>query len=118
MFVKNFYTAWLALGGVTLCITGAEAMFADLGHFSRASVNVSSLPVLGRCKLAACSTDRLYSHARVCCCVWSLQMQPPCMGQVTATVKGFLSPLFHPHFLGFCPHCSCPSALWSTHRWC
>lgn len=29
---------WMSLGGVVLCITGAEAMFADLGHFSQLSI--------------------------------------------------------------------------------
>jgi KUP system potassium uptake protein len=32
---------WVALGGVLLCITGAEAMYADLGHFSRKSVKIA-----------------------------------------------------------------------------
>ncbi|KAL6012801.1 hypothetical protein ACLOJK_003290 [Asimina triloba] len=26
--------AWISLGGVVLCLTGTEAIFADLGHFS------------------------------------------------------------------------------------
>ncbi|PSS28640.1 Potassium transporter like [Actinidia chinensis var. chinensis] len=29
---------WMSLGGILLCITGSEAMFADLGHFSRLAV--------------------------------------------------------------------------------
>ncbi|KAG9445030.1 hypothetical protein H6P81_016370 [Aristolochia fimbriata] len=29
---------WRSLGGVLLCIAGSEAMFADLGHFSKKSV--------------------------------------------------------------------------------
>ncbi|PKI53948.1 hypothetical protein CRG98_025650, partial [Punica granatum] len=33
-FKKNSGLAWSALGGCVLCITGAEAMFADLGHFT------------------------------------------------------------------------------------
>jgi hypothetical protein len=32
---------WKMLGGVMLCITGCEAMFADLGHFTRRAVSVS-----------------------------------------------------------------------------
>ncbi|GFP91627.1 potassium transporter 5 [Phtheirospermum japonicum] len=32
-FKKNSTKAWSALGGCVLCITRAEAMFADLGHF-------------------------------------------------------------------------------------
>ncbi|MFQ6622952.1 hypothetical protein Gotur_001755 [Gossypium turneri] len=34
---------WISLGGVVLCITGTEAMFADLGHFSVRTVQVSYL---------------------------------------------------------------------------
>jgi KUP system potassium uptake protein len=40
-FARNGHEGWLMLGGVVLCITGAEAMYADLGHFSRRSVSVS-----------------------------------------------------------------------------
>jgi len=29
---------WLVLGGVFLCITGAEALYADMGHFGRAPI--------------------------------------------------------------------------------
>lgn len=32
---------WMALGGIVLCITGSEAMFADLGHFSQRSIKVA-----------------------------------------------------------------------------
>ncbi|KAL2927141.1 putative potassium transporter 12 [Bienertia sinuspersici] len=39
-FSKNGTLAWSALGGCVLCITGAEAMFADLGHFSIAFTTV------------------------------------------------------------------------------
>jgi hypothetical protein len=30
--------AWLALGGVVLCVTGAEALYADRGHFGTAPI--------------------------------------------------------------------------------
>ncbi len=33
-------TGWAVMSGVLLCITGVEAMFADLGHFSRPAVQV------------------------------------------------------------------------------
>jgi KUP system potassium uptake protein len=33
--------AFLALGGVVLCITGGEALYADLGHFSRRSIRLA-----------------------------------------------------------------------------
>ncbi|KAL2543156.1 Potassium transporter 6 [Abeliophyllum distichum] len=32
---------WMSLGGVLLCITGSEAMFADLGHFSQLSIKIA-----------------------------------------------------------------------------
>ncbi|KAH7428907.1 hypothetical protein KP509_09G023100 [Ceratopteris richardii] len=32
---------WESLGGAVLCITGAEAMFADLGHFSQKSIKLA-----------------------------------------------------------------------------
>jgi KUP system potassium uptake protein len=41
-FERNGREGWLMLGGVVLCITGAEAMYADLGHFTRRSVSVSA----------------------------------------------------------------------------
>ena len=31
-------TAYLALGGVVLAVTGAEALYADMGHFGRAPI--------------------------------------------------------------------------------
>ncbi|CAJ1940077.1 unnamed protein product [Sphenostylis stenocarpa] len=32
---------WMALGGILLCITGSEAMFAGLGHFSQLSIKIA-----------------------------------------------------------------------------
>ncbi|KAI9078089.1 hypothetical protein K1719_040014 [Acacia pycnantha] len=29
---------WMSLGGILLCMTGSEAMYADLGHFSQLSI--------------------------------------------------------------------------------
>eukprot|EP00877_Chromochloris_zofingiensis_P013393 jgi/Chrzof1/8307/Cz03g05190.t1 len=49
VFVRDFKTAWHMLGGVTLCITGAEAMYADLGHFSVKAVRVRWCDVLLPC---------------------------------------------------------------------
>ncbi|EPS64338.1 hypothetical protein M569_10443, partial [Genlisea aurea] len=37
-FAHTKKDGWISLGGVLLCITGTEAMFADLGHFSARSV--------------------------------------------------------------------------------
>ncbi|KAL8464174.1 hypothetical protein ACS0TY_033916 [Phlomoides rotata] len=35
---KTQREGWMSLGGTLLCITGSEAMFADLGHFSQLSI--------------------------------------------------------------------------------
>lgn len=40
-FIRNGKDAWISLGGVVMCITGTEAMFADLGHFSVRSIQIS-----------------------------------------------------------------------------
>lgn len=32
--------SWISLGGVILCISGSEAMFADMGHFSHKAITV------------------------------------------------------------------------------
>ncbi|XP_028118879.1 potassium transporter 3 isoform X1 [Camellia sinensis] len=40
---------WLSLGGILLCITGTGAMFANLGHFTSASIRVSFSCVVYPC---------------------------------------------------------------------
>uniref|UniRef100_R7WG78 Potassium transporter n=1 Tax=Aegilops tauschii TaxID=37682 RepID=R7WG78_AEGTA len=40
-FARNGTAGWEQLGAVILCITGAEAMFADLGHFNKRSIQVA-----------------------------------------------------------------------------
>ncbi|EPS69169.1 hypothetical protein M569_05598, partial [Genlisea aurea] len=40
-FRRNKLRAWISLGGVILCTTGAEALFADVGHFSVRSIQIS-----------------------------------------------------------------------------
>ncbi|KAF8020947.1 hypothetical protein BT93_G1381 [Corymbia citriodora subsp. variegata] len=40
-FNRNGKQAWISLGGVFLCITGTEAMFADLGHFNVLAIQIS-----------------------------------------------------------------------------
>ncbi|OEL25506.1 Potassium transporter 23 [Dichanthelium oligosanthes] len=52
-FNTNGIKAWSALGGCVLCITGAEAMFADLGHFSVKSIQVAFTAVVFPCLLIA-----------------------------------------------------------------
>ncbi|KAJ1390757.1 Potassium transporter [Sesbania bispinosa] len=40
-FKRNGKQGWISLGGVFLCITGSEAMFADLGHFNVRAIQIS-----------------------------------------------------------------------------
>ncbi|KAE8076427.1 hypothetical protein FH972_015082 [Carpinus fangiana] len=40
-FLRNGKEGWLLLGGTVLCITGSEALFADLGHFNRSSIQIA-----------------------------------------------------------------------------
>ncbi|XP_025886352.2 probable potassium transporter 17 isoform X2 [Solanum lycopersicum] len=42
-FLRNGKQGWIYLGGTVLCITGSEAMFADLGHFNRSSIRIAFL---------------------------------------------------------------------------
>lgn len=40
-FRRNKKDAWISLGGILLCFTGTEALFADLGYFSIRSIQLS-----------------------------------------------------------------------------
>ncbi|XP_072977228.1 probable potassium transporter 17 isoform X3 [Typha angustifolia] len=40
-FLRNGRKGWQLLAGTVLCITGAEAMFADLGHFNKRSIQMA-----------------------------------------------------------------------------
>ncbi|KAL4305224.1 hypothetical protein HN51_039226 [Arachis hypogaea] len=44
-FIRNKKDAWISLGGVVLAITGTEALFADVGHFTVPSVQISMCSV-------------------------------------------------------------------------
>ncbi|XP_043724868.1 potassium transporter 8-like isoform X2 [Telopea speciosissima] len=45
-FKKTQRGGWMSLGGILLCITGSEAMFADLGHFSQLSIKIAFTSVV------------------------------------------------------------------------
>ncbi len=45
-FLADPLTAFLALGAVVLTVTGAEALYADLGHFGRQAISTSWLVVV------------------------------------------------------------------------
>lgn len=48
-FAYNPRLAFLALGSVFLAVTGAEALYADMGHFGRKAINLSWLTVVYPC---------------------------------------------------------------------
>ncbi|KAK1271651.1 Potassium transporter 5 [Acorus gramineus] len=52
-FKRNHKKAWISLGGVVLCITGTEAMFADLGHFSVRSIQIAFAGLVYPCLIFA-----------------------------------------------------------------
>ncbi|XP_022718099.1 probable potassium transporter 13 [Durio zibethinus] len=63
--IYNFFNkagkdAWSSLGGIVLCITGAEAMFADLGHFSQLSVRIGFTAVVYPCLVLAYMGEAAY----------------------------------------------------------
>ncbi|OVA04325.1 potassium transporter [Macleaya cordata] len=45
-FMRNKKDAWISLGGVVLCLTGSEALFADLGHFNVRSIQISTCTIV------------------------------------------------------------------------
>ncbi|XP_021774493.1 probable potassium transporter 13 isoform X1 [Chenopodium quinoa] len=51
---------WSSLGGVVLCITGAEAMFADLGHFSQLSLRIAFSGFVYPCLVLAYMGEAAY----------------------------------------------------------
>ncbi|TXG48998.1 hypothetical protein EZV62_024873 [Acer yangbiense] len=52
-FKRNGKKGWISLGGVVLCITGTEAMFADLGHFNVRAIQMSFSGIVFPALLAA-----------------------------------------------------------------
>lgn len=59
-FKRNGKQAWVSLGGIFLCITGTEAMFADLGHFNVRAIQISFSSVVFPALLAAYSGQAAY----------------------------------------------------------
>ncbi|KAJ4981127.1 hypothetical protein NE237_031964 [Protea cynaroides] len=59
-FRKGWTDAWSSLGGVVLCVTGAEAMFADLGHFSPLSIRVVFVGFVYPCLIVAYMGEAAY----------------------------------------------------------
>ena len=48
-FAKNGMDGFLVLGSVLLVVTGAEALYADMGHFGRRPIRIAWLAVAGPC---------------------------------------------------------------------
>uniref|UniRef100_A0ACD5WGP0 Uncharacterized protein n=1 Tax=Avena sativa TaxID=4498 RepID=A0ACD5WGP0_AVESA len=48
-FMRTGKEGWIALGGVLLSMTGTEAMFADLGHFTATSIRVAFVGLIYPC---------------------------------------------------------------------
>ncbi|KAJ4720357.1 Potassium transporter [Melia azedarach] len=59
-FIRNGKQAWISLGGVIMCITGTEAMFADLGHFNVRAIQISFSGIVFPALLAAYSGQASY----------------------------------------------------------
>ncbi|XP_077244472.1 putative potassium transporter 13 [Tasmannia lanceolata] len=59
-FRKTGRDGWRSLGGIVLCITGAEAMFADLGHFSQLSIRIAFTGVVYPCLVLAYMGEAAY----------------------------------------------------------
>ncbi|KEQ73566.1 putative potassium transporter [Aureobasidium namibiae CBS 147.97] len=52
-FMRLRKQGWLSLGGILLCFTGVEALFADLGAFSKRAIQISWLCLTFPCLLLA-----------------------------------------------------------------
>ncbi|KAJ7547410.1 hypothetical protein O6H91_08G084600 [Diphasiastrum complanatum] len=52
-FRRHKQAGWVSLGGIVLCITGTEAMFADLGHFSVRSIQIAFASAVYPCLMLA-----------------------------------------------------------------
>ncbi|KAF0925747.1 hypothetical protein E2562_017304 [Oryza meyeriana var. granulata] len=59
-FRKAGKDGWSSLGGIVLCLTGAEAMFADLGHFSKLSLRLGFTIVVYPCLVLAYMGEAAY----------------------------------------------------------
>ena len=42
-FYSTGKASWVSLNGILLCVSGSEALFADMGHFSHRAISVSTI---------------------------------------------------------------------------
>lgn len=65
-FTRNGKAGWVSLGGVVLCVTGTEGMFADLGHFNVRAVQLSFncilFPSVGLCYIGQAAYLRKFPN--------------------------------------------------------
>ncbi|EEF50142.1 Potassium transporter, putative [Ricinus communis] len=59
-FKRNGKHGWISLGGVVLCVTGTEAMFADLGHFNVQAIRISFSTIVFPALLSAYAGQAAY----------------------------------------------------------
>ncbi|KAM5578887.1 putative potassium transporter 17 [Rosa sericea] len=59
-FWRNGKEGWLTLGGTVLCITGSEALFADLGHFNRSTIQIAFLSAIYPCLVVTYAGQTAY----------------------------------------------------------
>ncbi|KAI1179292.1 potassium transporter [Nemania sp. FL0916] len=58
--IRNKYDGWKSLGGLLLAFTGVEALFADLGAFSKRAINISWLCLAYPCLIFAYAGQAAY----------------------------------------------------------
>uniref|UniRef100_A0ACD5XWX8 Uncharacterized protein n=1 Tax=Avena sativa TaxID=4498 RepID=A0ACD5XWX8_AVESA len=65
-FTRNGKDGWISLGGIVLCVTGTEGMFADLGHFNVRAVQISFnailFPAVGLCYMGQAAYLRKFPN--------------------------------------------------------
>ncbi|KAL6144778.1 hypothetical protein ACLB2K_055468 [Fragaria x ananassa] len=59
-FWRNGKEGWLTLGGTVLCITGSEALFADLGRFNQSSIQIAFLFAIYPCLVVTYAGQTAY----------------------------------------------------------
>lgn len=55
-FLSSGRASWVSLTGVVLCISGSEATYADMGHFSHRAITVRFLTSLSKSVLLEWTT--------------------------------------------------------------
>ncbi|CAL5378457.1 unnamed protein product [Camellia sinensis] len=68
-FSRNGVTGWTHLGAIFLCMTGAEAMFADLGHFNKNSIQLLAAANAAN-NAQAIITTLLEEYENIFYCFW------------------------------------------------